>query len=313
MKADNDRFGLGSAVNRRDQAEQTVERGTTLNNTSSHVATAGIIAAANRLDIFHPVTQNLHPSWRYLTWLVSILLFCGSSQAALADPAGEGEIRSIPAVPPVSSQPGTTASAQTPVIPPETARLLALGELNEKDTDFSFPGPVESVTQDVGGFRTTLASFGIGFQGIDLDLGEYNTLDNAHPRSPQQYDGQGPTYSVGIHEWVLTFDPSHIGLPGGQLLFSPLFYTTSRSVDGPTKLEIGALNYYQSLFDDHVGVKFGYGQLYNYFIGLAGVGGNPTIQTNGISALIPVELGLPLVPSSGPFATSTPMAGSTTR
>jgi porin len=105
---------------------------------------------------------------------------------------------------------------------------LSLAEMDKmsgvKGWNFAFPSFGDTLTQDYGGWRSKLASAGIGLIHYNLDRFQANLLNTPHesPRfnpffdSAQIYWGQKPSFSNG-NVLVLTYDLSRFGVPDGQL------------------------------------------------------------------------------------------------
>jgi porin len=226
------------------------------------------------------------------------IIALGYAGTALAQTTGEPvPVLQTPQLQPTSqSQPSVSLG----LAPVPDKRFDIFREKNTRDT---FPGPSESITGDIGGFRSALASYGIGFDGVDTNRFQYNALENAHPKgnAAPTYDGETLTYS-GQHEWLFTYDASRIGLPGGQFVLAPIAWIVSRKADGPSRVRISRLSYYQPFFGGKVELKLGYGTLLVEAIGLLGVGGNAVAQTNGPTAIIPVEVGFGRYPLTQPYA-----------
>jgi porin len=188
-------------------------------------------------------------------------------------------------------------TSQSPVILKDaTQRTETLQELDQRlglkgwnIPFFSFAG---SLGQDIGGWRSNLAKYGIGFLIYDLGSFSANSLDVAHkdPSGNQRYWGQTPSfYNTG--NIVITYDLSQYGVPDGQINFLYNFTNSTWNHYTPTRDgKLYRLAYYQSLFDRKVELSFGYMTNSTTFVGIY-VGGqisNPL----GPSSTIPAELGL---------------------
>ena len=104
----------------------------------------------------------------------------------------------------------------------------SLAELDKvlgiKGWNYAPPSFTESVTQDYGGWRSSLASVGIGLIEADITRFQANMLDTPRegPRynpffeSTQTYWGQKPSF-YDLSVMVLTYDLSRFGIPDGQL------------------------------------------------------------------------------------------------
>ena len=108
-----------------------------------------------------------------------------------------------------------------------TSPRMPLAEMDKvlgiKGWYYSPPSFVESVTADYGGWRSTLASFGIGLIEYNVTRFQVNLLDtpregpryNPFYESRQSYWGQKPSFH-DISALALTYDLSRFGIPDGQ-------------------------------------------------------------------------------------------------
>ncbi len=172
-------------------------------------------------------------------------------------------------------------------------------DLGLKGWNIPFPSFGDTLTQDVGGFRTTLARYGVGFLDFTIPLTALNMLDPGGTNRPQEYWGQELSGFVGSQAFVMV-DMGHYGIPGGQLQVSGQITRSSWEPFYPNTLSLNRLAYYQSLFDKRVEFLVGYTTLDTAFVGTF-VGSN-IASPFGPVALIPFELGMAGPPAVAPAA-----------
>jgi carbohydrate-selective porin OprB len=211
-----------------------------------------------------------------------------------------------------TKQVAQTNSTQTaPPARPSPAQFDAV--YGTKGWDTPFPSYSDTLTQDVGGYRTALAKYGIGFTLFSTTIFQANVLDT--PRSVpstyppctsplggncaggHSYFGQSPDVGQNLSAYV-TYDLGRIGLTGGQLAAS---FEMSRSTDQAymaNSLRVDNLSYYQPLFGDTLELKIGWLATMNELIGL-NIGGSYA-NPFGPAASIPAELGMSVAAASTP-------------
>ena len=186
-----------------------------------------------------------------------------------------------------------------------------------KGWDFHFPSYGDTLLQDYGGWRSTLAQYGFGFIEYNAQIGAVNVLNvptsgpgpsNATPSNPtappsrQQYWGQRPSI-LNDSLAFLTYDTSRYGIPDGQISISGQVSWSTWQHYTANKLSLNGLAWYQTLFDKAVEVKVGYIPNGTEWIGTV-VGGN-FASPFGASAFIPYEMGLSQTPAVQPTARAT--------
>jgi porin len=172
-----------------------------------------------------------------------------------------------------------------------------------KGWNIGFPSFGDTLTQDYGGWRSTLASAGIGLIQYNAERFQANLLDTPRegPRfnpffeSAQIYWGQKPSLS-NTNVIVLTYDLSRFGVPDGQLQFSGINANATYQGFNPDTQTFNFLAYYQTLFDRKVEIKFGLLANQNEFVGQTVGGGYVT--TGGPANSIPTLLGMSVSPVS---------------
>ena len=172
-----------------------------------------------------------------------------------------------------------------------------------KGWNFGFPSFGDTLLQDYGGWRSSLASAGIGLIQYNLTRFQANVLDTPRegPRvnpfydSAQIYWGQKPSFN-NFSVVVTTYDVSRFGVPDGQLQFSGIHAYSTWEGFIPETLTTNFLAYYQTLFDRQLEVKFGLLANQNEFVGQT-VGGN-FVTTGGPASSIITLLGMSASPVS---------------
>lgn len=173
-------------------------------------------------------------------------------------------------------------------------------DLGLKGWDIPFPSFGDTLLQDVGGFRTTLAKYGIGVLDWNLIIMSVNMLNTPRQSNGiQTYWGQRFSVFAGTIAYV-TVDMGHYGIPGGQFQISGQFDRSSWQPFIPSSFALNGLSYYQSLFDSKLELIVGYVVNNTSFVGTA-LGSN-LASPFGPSASIPAELGLSFPPATAPTA-----------
>jgi porin len=187
--------------------------------------------------------------------------------------------------------------------------------LGYKGWNIPFPSFTDTLLLDDGGFRTALASQGIGFLSFGIMVSQANMLDT--PRSvpnsnpPCTYQNHlggicagnqayfGEAFGLGYnHNTYLTYDLGQVGLQGGQLQAHIVSQTSNNEAFLVNDAGVVGVSWYQPLFDNKVEFKVGWLAPIAELFGLA-VGGNYA-NPFGPAASIPVELGMAIEPAFAP-------------
>lgn len=174
-----------------------------------------------------------------------------------------------------------------------------------KGGNVRFPSFGDTLTQDYGGWRSRLASAGMGliasnitrFQNNVLDTPRHGPTFNQFYRSTQRYWGQKPSFSNNS-VMFLTYDLGRWGVPDGQLQFSWLFTYATFQGFVPNAFAVNLLAYYQTVFDRRLEIRFGILPSQREFVG-QGIGGN-VATTTGPANTIVSQLGMSETPVSTP-------------
>src|SRR5262249_54855993 len=177
--------------------------------------------------------------------------------------------------------------------------------LGIKGFNYAPPSFSESVTLDYGGWRSSLASAGIGLLEANITRFQANMLDTPRegPRSrltpfyesTQSYWGQKPSFH-DISVLFLTYDFSRFGIPDGQLQLAGNFNYATYEGFNPDCATFHFLCYYQTLFDRRLEIKFGLLGNQNEFVG-QNIGG-AFASTGGPANSIITLLGMSVSPVS---------------
>ncbi|WP_428394384.1 carbohydrate porin [Lichenicoccus sp.] len=210
--------------------------------------------------------------------------------------------RAQSAAPPAAASPTTVAPQLTPELSlqPQPALPAAVAdnsparfddELGVRGWNLNFPSFGDTLTGDVGGYRTALADYGLGFESVNIDFLADNLLNVPKTTNGElSYEGQSLTAFAQFTP-VMTIDLSRYGIPDGQILLA----ATIAASDAPVFISRGAqlydLNYYQSLFNNHIQVRIGYISNEQEYVGIY-TAGRIAGSIFGPAAFIPFELGL---------------------
>ena len=186
---------------------------------------------------------------------------------------------------------------------------LSLAEMDKalgiKGWNVGVPSFSESFIQDYDGWRSSLASAGIGLIEYNVTRFQSNLLDTPRegPRfnpffeGTQTYWGQRPSFH-NISVLAVTYDLSPFGIPDGQLQLAGNFTYATYEAFNPDTATLHFLAYYQTLFDRQLEIKFGILANQNEFVG-QNIGGG-FASTGGPANSIITLLGM----SASPVSTS---------
>ena len=207
---------------------------------------------------------------------------------------------------PAAIPPGLPKQSESRATEPSPPSLSDLDKIyGVKGWDISFPSFSDTLTQDFGGWRSTMASAGFGVMEYNITRFQSNMLDtprqgptfNRFYGSSQTYWGQQPSFS-NMSILNLTYDLGRFGIPDGQLQLAGVnAYATWQSFI-PDASAVSVLAYYQTLFDRRFEVKFGILPNQGEFVGQS-VGG-AFATTQGPSGSIISQLGMPALPVATP-------------
>lgn len=196
--------------------------------------------------------------------------------------ADDAAVAQQPGEPAVGQQASVAATTQSPARFDEQLRL--------KGWNASFPGFGETVTQDAGGWRSTLADHGFGLVVWNTGVVETNLMGGgAYRGTPQRYWGQSFDGADTTTAW-LTYDTSRWGIPDGQISLAALTAISTYQAYDANRTTLGELAWYQTLFNRQVELKVGYVAGGNEWVGFY-TGGN-VVNPFGSSSYIPYEMGL---------------------
>jgi porin len=182
-----------------------------------------------------------------------------------------------------------------------------------KGWDFPFTSFGDTLLQDYGGWRSTLAKYGFGLIATNITLSSINMLNvptngpgafngQGQPIGRQQYWGQRPSLSNNSTAY-LTYDMSQYGIPDGQIQIIGQGSWASSRHEEVNKLSTGGIAWYQTLFNKALEIKVGLVSNGVEWLG-AYVGGN-FASPFGESSFIPYEMGNTILPAVQPTARAT--------
>ena len=160
-----------------------------------------------------------------------------------------------------------------------------------KGWNVPYPSFGETITQDVGGWRTTMAQYGFSFLGYDLVLSASNLLNTpSSNKGSQAYWGQRAPSAQHTDALYLNYDLTQWGIPNGQIQAGAAFSQSTWQQYSPNFVSLYRLAYYQTFLDKTIEFNAGYMSAATAFVAnyIAGQIQNPF----GPSASIPVEAGL---------------------
>ena len=183
----------------------------------------------------------------------------------------------------VSGAPTTPSQAATVSLNPNSDDAL-YRSLSWKNDVIIFPPVSQTIGGDLGGFRKTLADYGIGISAFSATFFSSNLLHSEKNTGHEQiYSGQQPTADSSTIV-ALTYDLRRFGIPDGQLVAAGFQNSTSWTGLGPNTIKFTTLSYFQSAFHDHVEIKLGLINETYEFIGQF-VAGNVTSTFGPLAAL----------------------------
>lgn len=232
--------------------------------------------------------------------LLCLGVLTGGAMSATASHAQSAD----PSVPPAqlpTPTPPTTQGGDVPSLAAgapaaadsESAKFKQLNKLVLKGWVTAVPTFDDTVTGDIGGWRSALADAGFGFSIYSLNLGVYDMARAGKGLAgPQLYNGQKFTYQTGNQTAVLTYDLSRIGLKDGQFAVIVAGSTNSyQARDGLRGIRVKGFSWYQPVLNGKVELEAGIIANQTDYLGTS-VGGSLSGGALGPQASIPVEAGL---------------------
>ncbi|WP_181358670.1 MULTISPECIES: carbohydrate porin [unclassified Stenotrophomonas] len=217
--------------------------------------------------------------------LATLALLSGNARAQ------ESEVPAAPAEPAASANP-SDAALET------LKKFQRFDALAEHDLSVKLPPTIDSLWRDVGGWRSALAEHDISLTGRTSISLAYDVLENNRPARPQVYNGQKYTVTTVTQDFILGIGLGRVGLPNSQFLFGGQINHSSWLPTGPDIARVKTLAYYQSFRDGAIQLKAGWIPNYREYIGIF-AGGNPFLA-NGLSGIVPVQVGLSADPATTP-------------
>lgn len=223
-----------------------------------------------------------------------------------AEQAAASDVSQV--TPPSSALPESSTAPDASKQTSSGARAFALdAKYGYKGWIVPFPSYGDTLTQDFGGWRSKLASYGFGFSIQGSSIFQDNVL-NTPSRIPstgfapcgpnslgygcaggRSYFGQRPS-AMFANSAYLTYDMSRYGIPDGQIAVGGNFGVSSDQQYNPNTARFNGISWYQTLFNKKVELKAGYFANLPEFAGtfIGGLVVNPF----GPSASIPIVLGM---------------------
>jgi porin len=275
---------------------------------ASASATTALVVTAPRRE-FH---QNLIRQSVSTAFFLSASLLGPQSAFAQAQPAAPSSSAGVDGSQTRPDETQDDVNQQTPLTPlpaqsqnePVAGQKTPLQAMHDrlelKGWNIPFPSYDDSLTRDVGGYRTALSKAGIGFLAWVQPSFADNLLDR--PRSnngKQAYWGQKPSAGQATLA-LLTFDLGTVGLKGGQFQLGMSSNNSSYEPFIPNALTLYRLAYYQSLFNGQV--EFSAGLMGNTPVFVGTYVGGQVQNPFGPNAAIPSELGLSAAAVAQPTA-----------
>lgn len=241
-----------------------------------------------------------------LSWLfASSLTFATPAWAQdTPEPSKDGpeETRSGSVTPPTVAAPSTDQASQATVeestIMQKVARFAEFDTLRPQGQTSDFPGVYESITQDVGGFRTWLYDNDLYFRGSSTNPISYDIAGTPATKATQSYVGQRFTVTQA-NDLRVSWKMGGTGNDITQLNAGVIVNVTNWATIGPSGVRFNNLNIFSSFFDRKLEIKAGVTGNVSEFVGIFS-GGNPILAA-GLAASIPVSTGM----SGGIAATPT--------
>jgi len=163
--------------------------------------------------------------------------------------------------------------------------------LGVRGWNLAFPSYGETLTQDIGGYRTKLASIGVGFETITVGQLTYNLSGTPTSTNGRQaYIGQRLSATEQIIP-IVTVDLSRYGISDGQITVAASLPISSIPTFIPRNQSIYDLNYYQTFFNKKLQVRAGLISNGQEFVGFY-TGGQIAGTIFGPSSVIPFAVGL---------------------
>jgi porin len=160
------------------------------------------------------------------------------------------------------------------------------------------PGTLDSLSRDLGGWRSALADRGVFVRGQAINLATLNLLDNAEPARPQRYNGQQTTFGGSVTA-ALSATFLDTGRDRAQVNLAVYsYYNTFPGVGPRTPAQFGAFEYYQSFSEGTWEIQGGINTNILNYVGIF-AGGNPLLAS-GFGGVIPVQVGMSAPPSAAP-------------
>lgn len=170
----------------------------------------------------------------------------------------------------------------------EMARFAEFDKLRAQGQTTDFAGSYQTVSKDIGGFRTWLHERNLHFRGSAVNVFTADISGNGLQGGSRLYNGQRPTVSTS-HDLRLSWKIGGSGEDITQINVGGLASVSNWRLS-PSGVLFTNLNLYSTFFDRTVEVRAGYNTNIADFIGIFS-GGNP-ILAGGLATSIPLSSGM---------------------
>lgn len=188
-------------------------------------------------------------------------------------------------------------SAALPDAAREAARFAEFDTLKPQGLSTDFPGSYETLTRDVGGFRTWLYEHDLYFRGLSSNTFTRDVAGDAPSSLAQRYTGQKFTFTQS-NELRLSWKIGGSGEDITQLNVSGLINYASWRALGPSGAKFLMFNVHKTFQNRRFEVKAGFQGNISEFVGIF-AGGNPILAA-GLAGSIPVSTGISAAPTTTP-------------
>lgn len=230
---------------------------------------------------------------RNYVYSVLTLASLGWAGVAVAQQTGTAGAVKLPSVEPGAATPPAAAdtvsddanAAMTAMV----ARFARFDALKPQGQTTDFSSTFDTLLQDAGGFRSTLADSNLFIRGVSINSIGYDVGGNRRPTSPQLYSGQKPTITSS-NDIRAGWKIGGTGTDITQINVGFSYSVVNWDQVGPSGSQFSRFDIYSTFFNRKVEVKAGVSQGILEFIGIF-AGGNP-ILASGLGGTIPVQTGL---------------------
>lgn len=232
-----------------------------------------------------------------LSSILALSLLASPAYASDGSPSASDRVDPAEASP-VSPKAASTVTESAPPTGEDDPRAVALrdaakfaefDELRTQGQTTDFPGVGQTLTKDVGGFRSWLHENDLYFRGVTSNTLTKDVAGDGLGGGDQTYTGQKLTFTQS-NELRLSWKVGGSGNDITQINVGGLFSIANWRQLGPSGARFSNLTVYSSFNDRAIEVKAGYNQNLSDFVGIF-AGGNP-ILASGVAGSIPLSTGM---------------------